>query len=100
VTFATVGDSAVGRGAVTTAPDGTRWLGVSSVRVATSARRSGQARAVFAALQAWAAAQGATRTYVQVLDENAPALALCDSLGFRLHHRHRYVRADTLVPHA
>lgn len=109
VTFASVGDGAsaatgrihaVGRGAVTTAPDGIRWLGVSCVRVAESSRRTGQARAICSALQAWGAAQGATRAYVQVLDDNQPALALYESAGFRLHHRHRYVRADSLVPHA
>ena len=30
VVFATAADAAVGRGAVTTAPDGTRWLGISA----------------------------------------------------------------------
>ncbi|MDO0973127.1 N-acetylglutamate synthase, CG3035 family [Mycolicibacterium frederiksbergense] len=99
VTFASLPD-AVGRGAVTTAPDGTRWLGVSSVRVAESSRRTGLARAICSALQAWGADQGATRAYVQVLDDNRPALALYESAGFRLHHRHRYVRADNLVAHA
>ncbi|MBJ7465088.1 MAG: GNAT family N-acetyltransferase [Mycolicibacterium sp.] len=99
VTFASLPD-AVGRGAVTTAPDGIRWLGVSCVRVAESSRRTGQARAICSALQAWGAEQGATRAYVQVLDDNQPALALYESAGFRLHHRHRYVRADSLVPHA
>ncbi len=97
--FATVG-AAVGRGAVTAAPDGTRWLGVSCVRVAESARRRGLARSIVAALSAWGAEQGATRAYVQVLDDNGPALTLYHSLGFRLHHRHRYVRADSLVAHA
>ncbi|MGK2865388.1 MAG: N-acetylglutamate synthase, CG3035 family [Mycobacterium sp.] len=99
VTFASLGD-AVGRGAVTTGPDGTRWLGVSCVRVAESARRTGLARAVCAALQTWGAEQGATRAYVQVLEDNEPALTLYESAGFRLHHRHRYVRADSLVAHA
>ena len=109
VTFASLGTgasaatgevTAVGRGAVTTAPDGTRWLGVSCVRVAESARRTGLARAICSALQIWGTEQGATRAYVEVLDENRPALTLYESAGFRLHHRHRYVRADSLVPHA
>ena len=93
-------EHAVGRGAVTSAPDGTRWLGVSCVRVAESARRRGLARQIFTALTSWAAEQGATRCYVQVLDDNTPALRLYDALGLRLHHRHRYVRADSLVAHA
>jgi N-acetylglutamate synthase len=109
VTFASLGTwasaatgevTAVGRGAVTTAPDGVRWLGVSCVRVAESARRSGLGRAIFSALRVWGAEQGATRAYVEVLDDNKPALALYESAGFRLHHRHRYVRADSLVAHA
>lgn len=99
LTFASLG-AAVGRGAVTTAPDGTRWLGVSCVRVAEAARRTGLARTVCATLQAWGAEHGATRAYVEVLDDNEPALALYESSGFRLHHRHRYVRADDLVAHA
>lgn len=99
VTFASLG-AAVGRGAVTTAPDGTRWLGVSCVRVAESARRTGMARTVCATLQAWGAEHGATRAYVEVLDDNEPALMLYESSGFRLHHHHRYVRADNLVAHA
>lgn len=109
VTFASLGTkasaatgevTAVGRGAVTTGPDGTRWLGVSCVRVAESARRTGLARSICSALQAWGAEQGATRAYVQVLEDNQPALTLYESAGFRLHHRHRYVRADSLVAHA
>lgn len=109
VTFASLGTgrsaatgdvTAVGRGAVTSAPDGTRWLGVSCVRVAESSRRTGLARAICSALQVWGAQQGATRAYVQVLDDNRPALTLYESAGFRLHHRHRYVRADSLVADA
>lgn len=94
--FATLA-GAVGRGAVTTAPDGTRWLGVSCVRVAEQARRAGLGRRVCAALQAWGSEQGATRAYVQVLDDNGAALSLYESLGYRLHHRHRYVPAAQLL---
>lgn len=97
VTFATVADAAVGRGAVTTAPDGTRWLGISAVRVATARRRQGLARAVCTALLAWGAARGAQRAYVQVLEDNTPAIALYQSMGFGLHHHHRYVEATTLL---
>ena len=97
VTFAAVPGAAVGRGAVTPAPDGTRWLGLSSVRVAESARRGGHARAVCAALFAWGAGHGAQRAYVQVLADNAPAIALYQSMGFVLHHHHRYVDAATLL---
>lgn len=95
VAFATVADAAVGRGAVTAAPDGTRWLGISAVRVAPDHRRQGHAQAVCTALQAWGAERGAQQVYVEVLDDNAPAIALYDAMGFRLHHTHRYVPGES-----
>jgi len=98
VVFATTAGAAVGRGAVTTAPDGTRWLGISALHVAAGHRRRGHARAVCLALQAWGAGRGASRAYVQVLTDNAPATTLYESLGFRLHHQHRYVDARLLAP--
>lgn len=98
VVFAAVRDVAVGRGAVTTAPDGTRWLGISAVRVAADHRRQGHARRLCVALLAWGAQHRATRAYVQVLSDNHGAITLYHSLGFRLHHHHRYVDALSLLP--
>ncbi|MET0900886.1 MAG: GNAT family N-acetyltransferase [Mycobacterium sp.] len=98
VTFASITGATVGRGAVTTAPDGTRWLGISSVRVADARRRRGHARTICAALLNWGAEHGATRCYVQVLADNSPAVSLYESLGFGLHHRVRYVDAESLLP--
>jgi ribosomal protein S18 acetylase RimI-like enzyme len=95
VTFATVDGAAVGRGAVTAAPDGTRWLGISAVRVAPDRRRQGHARAICGALQSWGAARGAAQVYVEVLDENVAAIALYEAMGFRLHHSHRYVPGES-----
>ncbi|OHT92277.1 N-acetylglutamate synthase, CG3035 family [Mycobacterium syngnathidarum] len=97
LTFATVAGCAVGRGAVTTAPDGTAWLGISSVRVGPAHRRQGHARAVCEALLSWGAAAGAGRAYVQVELDNHEAIALYTSLGFRLHHQTRYVAVDDIV---
>jgi len=94
--FATVAGAAVARAAVTGAPDGTRWLGLSALKVAEDQRRHGYARSVCTALLTWGADQGATRAYTQVLADNASAIALFESMGFALHHRSRYVRADTL----
>lgn len=91
VAFATVSDAAVGRVAVTTAPDGTVWAGLSDVAVLESQRRRGLGRAVCAEMLAWAAGRGATRAYVRVPDDNTAATALAESMGFRLHHRCRYV---------
>jgi ribosomal protein S18 acetylase RimI-like enzyme len=91
VAFATHGGAAVGRGAVTTAADGTRWAGVSAVRVAQEHRRHGHARAVCSALMAWATEQGAEHCYAQVLVDNAAAIALYGQLGFTTQHRARYI---------
>jgi N-acetylglutamate synthase len=93
VVFATRGDAAVGRAAVTTSPDGARWAGMSAVRVAEDRRREGHARALCEALLDWAGAQGAGHCYVQVLADNAPALALYEQMGFRAQHRARYIDA-------
>jgi len=89
--------AAVGRGAVTTAPDGTVWLSISAVHVAAAHRRRGLARVLCQALIDWGARRGATRAYVQVLEDNAAAVALYSGLGFVLHHHHRYVDALSLV---
>ncbi len=96
VAFATVGGAAVGRAAVTVAPDGTRWVGVAALRVTELQRRRGYARAVCSALHAWGVERGATRGYVQVLADNAPGIALYKSMGFTVHHRARYVDARTV----
>jgi N-acetylglutamate synthase len=72
------------RAAVTDAPDGTRWVGLSAIRVAESAGPSWEA------LLAWSASRGATRGYLRVDDHDTHAIALAESLGFRLHHRCRY----------
>src|SRR5262245_52111422 len=44
LTFATVADAGVARAAITTAPDGTRWLGLGAVHVVAEARGRGVAR--------------------------------------------------------
>ncbi|BBY17987.1 N-acetylglutamate synthase, CG3035 family [Mycolicibacterium litorale] len=96
VAFGRIDDAAVGRGAVTPAHDGTRWVGLSAVRVAEDRRRRGHARAVCAALLAWGARSGATNAYAQVLADNAGAIALYESMGFTAQHRERYVDASKL----
>jgi GNAT superfamily N-acetyltransferase len=76
---------------VTTAPDGTVWAGLSELTVLDSQRRRGLGRTVCVELLARAAARGATHAYVRVPEEHAAAATLADSMGFRLHHRARYV---------
>jgi GNAT superfamily N-acetyltransferase len=96
VRFARRGDAAVGRAAVTSSPDGTRWAGLAAVRVVAAQRRAGHARVLCEELLAWAAARGATRGYAQVLADNAAAIDLYESMGFTTQHRVRYVDARTL----
>ncbi len=76
---------AIARGAV---DDG--WLGVTAVEVDPSARRTGLATAILLGLADWAQQHGATRCYLQVSADNAPALALYHRLGFYRHHSYRY----------
>jgi len=99
VVFASVPGVAVGRGAVTSAPDGTIWLGISAVHVSDTHRRAGHATTVCETLQTWGLRHGAQRVYVQVLEDNPAAIALYASLGFGLHHHLRYVDARRLVAH-
>jgi ribosomal protein S18 acetylase RimI-like enzyme len=96
VAFASVAGAAVGRGAVTAAPDGTRWVGLSALHVAAASRGRGLARTLCAALLSWGASRGASRAYTQVLVDNAAAIALYESMGFSVHHRSRYVDARNL----
>jgi ribosomal protein S18 acetylase RimI-like enzyme len=96
VAFATIAGAGVGRAAVTDAPDGTRWVGLSAVHVVEEARRRGVARELCAALLNWGGERDATRAYVQVLADNAAAIGLYQSMGFTVHHRSRYVDARSL----
>lgn len=95
LTFGKYADIAVARGSVTDTPDGTRWVGLSAVRVADQSLAAGQA--LCEALLAWGATRGATRGYVRVLDEDRPATGLARSLGFALHHRARYFTATSAL---
>ncbi|WBB74608.1 GNAT family N-acetyltransferase [Micromonospora sp. WMMD1128] len=74
---------AVGRGTVT--GEG-RWLGVCLLEVLPEARRQGYAGAVVRALAGWAAAEGATRAFLQVEQRNVAAVGLYRRLGFTTHH--------------
>ncbi|MBB5914229.1 GNAT superfamily N-acetyltransferase [Nocardia transvalensis] len=81
---------AVGRGAVTTAPDGRRWIGLSCVAVAAPHRRHGLGTLICAELLRWGHRRGATHAYVQVEADNGSALAMYRELGFVEHHSYRY----------
>jgi N-acetylglutamate synthase len=83
---------AIGRGAVTNAPDGRRWLGLTAVEVTPDARRRGLGSQVMAGLAQWARQHEATDVYVQVAEPNTAAVATYQRLGFTEHHRYHYRR--------
>ncbi|ORV88439.1 GCN5 family acetyltransferase [Mycobacterium interjectum] len=77
-------DGGTWRAAVTDAPDGTRWVGLSAP--------------LREAALAWGASRGASRAHVELDDRDTDTITLAASLGFRLHHRRRYVRARDWIP--
>ena len=67
------------------------WVGIDDLWVAPERRRQGLARALLAEAVDWAASLGATTAYLQVAEDNTPALTLYESLGFATHHTYRYL---------
>jgi N-acetylglutamate synthase len=67
------------------------WLGFGGLWVDPAERRGGLGLAIIGAFLDWGASQGATTAYLQVLSDNEPALRLYERLGFREHHRYRYL---------
>ncbi|OZC97681.1 GNAT family N-acetyltransferase [Rhodococcus sp. 06-235-1A] len=95
--FGAIGSLAVGRAAVTTAPDGRCWVGVTSLWVYPEHRRNGLGTLMCGELVRWGRENGATHAYLQVAVENTDALALYRDLGFADHHRYRYARPDAAI---
>jgi N-acetylglutamate synthase len=77
--------AAVARGAIVD-----DWLCVTAVTVEDRYRRRGLATAVMDRLGSWGRAHGARSCLLQVVESNAPALALYRRLGFTEHHRYHY----------
>lgn len=88
---------AIGRGALTTAPDGRRWIGLTCVAVAAAHRRHGLGSLVCAELIRWGRDRGATHAYLQVEATNEPARAMYRELGFIEHHTYRYAAPEPLA---
>jgi N-acetylglutamate synthase len=67
------------------------WAGVFGMATVPGARGRGVARGVLAALARWAHAHDAERMYLQVAEDNVPALRLYERSGFveltRYHYR-------------
>ena len=66
------------------------WAGVFGMRTLAVHRRKGLARDILEALFATARAAGASRGYLQVEADNAPAVMLYEGFGFREAFRYRY----------
>ncbi|WP_442971998.1 N-acetylglutamate synthase, CG3035 family [Rhodococcus sp. P1Y] len=81
---------AIGRAAVTAAPDGRRWVGLTAIEVAEEHRRNGLGTRICGELVVWGLEHGATHAYLQVSAANEGAIAMYRALGFTEHHRYRY----------
>lgn len=68
------------------------WLGIYCMATLPEFRRRGAARSVLAALLEWGERQGVENAYLQVLEENAPARTLYESLGFATLYHYHYRR--------
>ncbi|MGG6309476.1 GNAT family N-acetyltransferase [Paenibacillus macerans] len=79
--FATICDTGEPMG-VATAVIEAGWAGISNVVVDPRHRRKGVAGRMLRALAAWALDNGAEGMYLQVLENNRPALELYGKLGF------------------
>jgi len=66
------------------------FAGLSNVVVAPEYRRQGAAAQLLRALAAWANGEGARTLWLQVLEDNAPALALYRKAGFDVFSRCHY----------
>jgi len=77
---------AVGRGSMTG-----HWLGVDAIRVDPSYRRRGLGTALLQGLARWSGPLGGRRTYLEVVEENAAAMATYSRLGYAEAYRYRYL---------
>jgi len=70
------------------------WLGVFSMATRPEFRRRGAATAVLQTLAEWGQQHQASHMYLQVVAENAPALALYGGLGFETLYHYYYREAQ------
>jgi ribosomal protein S18 acetylase RimI-like enzyme len=69
-------------------------LGVFEIVVRPEHRRRGHASRIMAVLHQFGVRAGAQRVFLQVLEDDEPAIALYRSLGYEVSHRYWYRRAD------
>ena len=75
------------------------WTGVFGMRTAPERRRLGLGGRIFAALMSFSRAAGATRAYLQVDADNAPAIALYEKAGFETAYLYHYWRRGVTSPY-
>ena len=68
------------------------WLGLFEMTTQPSLRRRGHARGLVRDLIGWGAGLGATRSFLQVVVTNEPALRLYEGFGYRETYRYWYRR--------
>lgn len=68
------------------------WFGLFDIVTSDAARRQGFGRNLVLHLLKWGKERGAHHAYLQVMLQNAPALALYDKLGFAETYRYRYLQ--------
>jgi len=88
------GSASIGRGVVTEATDGRKWLGLSALWTDPERRGAGLSTQVLAALVAWGRENGAESAHLQVETTNRLAGSWYRRLGFGLHHTYRYLTPD------
>jgi GNAT superfamily N-acetyltransferase len=66
------------------------WMGVFCVVTVPALRRQGLASQVMHGLADWGKATGADQLYLQVMEDNPPALAMYDRLGFKKLYEYWY----------
>ncbi len=67
------------------------WVGVSALWTRPDLRATGLGTAVLRSLLTWGAEQGATTTYLQVVESNQTARAVYEARGYEVHHRYEYL---------
>lgn len=65
-------------------------VGLFDIIVRADVRRHGYGRRIVEALLGWATREGAVRAYLQVADQNLPAISLYASLGFSEAYMYQY----------
>ncbi len=71
------------------------WVGYASIWTRPEHRRLGHASRMMAVLGHWGARRGARYAYLQVATANEAARTAYERMGFRLHHRYRYLAPPT-----